>query len=46
MRTCPLRAPLPSFRGAPIATTVPSEERLTEYPDRSEAASPSISLPT
>ena len=30
---------------APIATTDPSAERLTEDPDSSRSASPSISLP-
>ena len=44
MRTCPLLLPFPSFLVAPIATTEPSEERLTEWPEVSYLASPSISL--
>ena len=32
-RTCPLSRPFaPKFIGAPTATTVPSADKLTEYP--------------
>ena len=43
--TWPLPSPFPSFPVAPIATMVPSEERLTDRPDISPSASPSISPP-
>ena len=44
-RTCPAFEPFPSLYRAPIATIVPSSERLTEYPLWSLAASPSMSAP-
>ena len=45
-RTWPaLLLPLPSLNGAPIATRVPSDDIDTEYPDWSDAASPSMSDP-
>ena len=43
--TCPESAPLPSLPLAPIATIVPSLDKETEYPLKSNDASPSISLP-
>ena len=43
--TCPALLPLPSLWTAPIATMDPLLDKETEYPDRSSAASPSISLP-
>jgi hypothetical protein len=45
-RTWPEASPFPSFLCAPIAIMLPSEERDTEIPDLSPAASPSMSLPT
>jgi hypothetical protein len=33
------------FLGDPIATILPSEDKLTDHPDSSPAASPSISDP-
>ena len=44
--TWPASLPLPSFFRAPMATIVPSEDRDTEYPEWSFAASPSISAPS
>ena len=38
--------PVPSFLVAPIATRVPSEDIDTEHPEKSPAASPSMSAPT
>ena len=47
MRTWPLSyVPVPSLKGAPIATRVPSEDIDTDRPNWSPAASPSISDPT
>ena len=43
--TCPAFVPLPSLYIAPIATVLPSLLSETETPDRSSAASPSISEP-
>ena len=43
MRTWPLSFPFASLPGAPIATTEPSLDRLTEEPDKSPENSPSIS---
>ncbi len=43
--TCPAYVPLPSLEFAPIATVLPSLLSETELPDRSPAASPSISEP-
>ena len=37
--------PFPSLEIAPIATTSPLAERETDQPEKSSAASPSISLP-
>ena len=34
-RTCPALVPFPSFKGAPIATLVPSEDNDTDHPDLS-----------
>ena len=45
IRTCPASFPFPSFLVAPMATLLPSDDNETEIPDRSSAASPSISLP-
>ena len=45
MRAWPLPVPLPSLSVAPMATKDPSAERLTDEPEKSYAASPSISLP-
>ena len=41
-RTWPEKLPL---YGAPMATVLPSDDRLTEKPERSFPTSPSISLP-
>eukprot|EP00982_Pelagococcus_subviridis_P004526 29218-Pelagococcus_subviridis.AAC.4 len=41
-RTWPAESPAPSFKRAPIATRVPSEDIDTEYPEKSYSASPSI----
>ncbi len=46
IRTWPASLPASSLPLAPMATLLPSEERDTEYPDWSPAASPSISDPT
>jgi len=45
MRTWPDTSPLPSLACAPIATVLPSEDRLI-IPEESNSASPSISEPT
>ena len=44
-RTCPALLPFPLLSGAPIATTVPSDDNDTEVPDSSRAASPMMSDP-
>ena len=44
--TWPALLALPSFRYAPIATVVPSEDKETLPPDRSSLASPSMSSPS
>ena len=44
-RTCPAYEPAPLLLGAPIANVFPSDERLTDRPLWSPAASPSISKP-
>ena len=46
IRTCPLSSPLSSLLIDPIATTEPSAERLTEYPDKSLLFDPNIVEPT
>ena len=50
-RTCPALVPFPSFKGAPIATLVPSEDNDTDHPDLSPrsglpAVSPLMSAPS
>ena len=44
-RTCPASLALPSFKKAPMAIVLPSDESATEDPDKSNTASPSMSLP-
>ena len=44
--TWPAKLPFPSLKDAPMATRVPSKDRDTDSPDRSPAASPSMSRPT